>query len=105
VQEVGTNQAALRLIERRPCIEDIIHVAYAIFERCRQIAVTPLEAIQYLGELTLRRFWVKRQHPLNDAICPYAIGPAEFAGLGSGLERAEHHSCWVGTQTNCMAFH
>ena len=105
MQEVGTNQAALRLIKGRACIEDIVHVAYAIIERCQQVAVTPLKTIQDFGEFMLGGLWVKREHPLNDAIGPYAVGPAEFAGLGSGLERAEYHSCWVGTQTNCMAFH
>src|SRR5580658_3425949 len=63
VQEVGADQLPLRSAKGRMSGKNILHVAGARVETCRQIAMPTLEILQHLGQLAVRCLRVQCQYP------------------------------------------
>jgi hypothetical protein len=102
VQKLGPDQQPLGSAEGSVSDEHIIHDAGTRFEACQKIAMTILEIIHHLSQLSPRSLRIQRQYPVNDVIRAPSVRAIEFPRLSRWLEGAQHHSCRVWTQGNCL---
>ena len=99
VQEVGADELALYLGQRRLRGVNDLHGVGAGLEGASEPPVAPLEVLEHLGQLPARGLGIERQHPIDDVSGPRPIRRVEFPRLGGRLEVAHHHSRRIGTQT------
>src|SRR3977135_427051 len=90
MKKVGSDQAALRLIQFRMRLKCLFHFRGAQLENLEQVSVAPLEIVQHVAELLSGGFDVERQHPVDDMVGPAFVGGIEVAGFSRRFERPYH---------------
>ena len=82
--------------------DGFFHLIGARFEYLEQIAVTILEVLQDLRELTGGGVGIERQDAIDDVIRACLIGGVEIAGFGRRLERPDDHSRRIRAQIKIL---
>ncbi len=68
------------------------HFSGTRLEGLQQIAVTAQEILQHIGQLTVRRLGVEREHPFDDMVGAGLVRRIEVARLGCRLEGTNNHT-------------
>ena len=86
VEEVGADQAALRLVQLRMWRERVFHFGGARFKNIQQISVATLKILQDLVQLLRSALGIESQHPFNDMIGANLVSRIEIARFSRRLE-------------------
>ena len=103
VEEIGSDQAALRLVQYGMRFQRLFHLRSARLEDLEQVSVTPLEVLQHLGQLPRGNPRVEPNDSVDDMVRPRLIGRIEVSGLRRRLEGPDDDPGRIGTQMQCLA--
>ena len=103
VQEIGADQAALRLAEARMRLEGVFHFGGARIERIEQVAMPAFEILEHVGQLLRCGFRIEAENPVDDMIGAGLVGAIEVSRFGRGLEGADDDARRIGAQIERLA--
>ena len=98
MEEVGPHEPALILREGWVRGKGRAHLIRTRLAGLEQIAMSPLEALQYICQLAGYSCGVQRQNPIDDVVGACLVGRVEIAWFGRRLEWTHDHPRGVGTQ-------
>lgn len=99
VQEVGADELALFLRQRRMHGVNDLHGVGARLEGRQEPAVASFEVLEHVRQLQTRGLRIEREDPLDNVRHPPRIRRVEIPRLDARPEVAHDHSRRIGTQT------
>ena len=78
--------------------ESVLHFVRAGLESFQQVAMSPLEIVQDVRELSGNGFLIECENSLDDMICAHLVGGVEIARFSRRLEWPHDNSRGIGTQ-------
>ena len=104
VQEVGADELALYLRQRRMHGVNDLDGVGARLEGRQEPAVAPLEVLEHVRQLSTRGLRIERQDPLDNVRHPPRVRRVEIPRLDARPVVAHDHSRWIWTQTEGLMF-
>ena len=103
VKEIGSDQAALRLVQDGMRRQRLFHLRGARLEGLEQVPVTILEVLEHFGELPRGSPGLEPKNPADDMVGPSLIGRVEVSRFSRRPEGPDDDPGWVGAQMQDLA--
>ena len=92
MEEISSDQTALRLVQRGVWLECVLHLGCARLENIEQIAMTAFEVLQHVAQLLRCGIRIEPQHSIDDMVRPGLVGRIEVSRLSRRFERPDDDS-------------
>ena len=103
VKKIGSDQAALRLVQYGMRLQCLFHLCGARLEDLEQVPVTAFEVLEHFGELPRGGSGLEPKNPADDMVGPGLIGRVEVSGLSRRLEGSDDDPGRIWTQMQDLA--
>ena len=89
MKKIGSDQAALRLVQYGMRLQRLFHLCGARLEDLEQVPVTAFEVLEHFGELPRGSPRLEPKNPADDMVGPGLIGRVEVSGLSRRSEGSD----------------
>ena len=103
VKKIGSDQAALRLVQYGMRLQRLFHLRGARLEDLEQIPVTTFEVLEHFGQLPRGGPGLEPKNPADDMVGPGLVRRVEVSGFGRRLEGSDDDPGRIGAQMQGLA--